>query len=138
MGREILDLYSDYLLYSNGQAAAIGLSKILEEEISRDKTTRFLPSECFNEKTLWKKVKKPIRAFEGKNACLIFDDTVIKKPYTDGNEIICRHFDAKEGKAVKGINLLSTFYSCGKAGQNVRMPIGCRIIAKAEEYSDLN
>jgi len=136
MGRDILDLYSDYLLYSNAQTTATGLSEILDEEISHDKITRFLSSELFDEKTLWKKTKKIVRAFEEKNACLIFDDTIIEKPYMDENEIICWNYDSKEGRAVKGINLLSAFYSCEKAGQVVRLPIGYRIIAKTEEYID--
>ena len=136
MGREILDLYSDYLLYSNTQATATGLSEILDGEVSHDKITRFLSSEYFDEKALWKKTKKLIRAFEEKDACLIFDDTIVEKPYMDENEIICWHFDSKEGKAVKGINIISAFYSCQKAGQAVRLPIGYRIIAKTEEYID--
>ena len=136
MGRDILDLYSDYLLYSNAQTTATGLSELLDGEISHDKITRFLSSEYFDEKTLWKKTKKLVRAFEEKDACLIFDDTIVEKPYMDENEIICWHFDSKEGKAVKGINILSAFYSCRKAGQIVRLPIGYRIIAKTEEYAD--
>ena len=104
MGRDILDLYSDYLLYSNMQTTATGLSELLDEEISHDKITRFLSSELFDEKTLWKKTKKLVRAFEEKNASLIFDDTIIEKPYMDENEIICWHFDSKEGKPIKGVN----------------------------------
>ena len=136
MGRDILDLYSDYLLYSNAQTTATGLSELLDGEISHDKITRFLSSELFDEKTLWKKTKKIVRTFEEKNACIIFDDTVIEKPYMDENEIICWHFDSKEGRAVKGINLLSGFYSCENAGQILRLPISYRIIAKTEEYID--
>src|SRR5215471_8419045 len=135
MGREILDLYSDYLLYSNAQTTATGLSELLDGEISHDRITRFLSSELFNEKTLWKKTKKLVRAFEEKDACLIFDDTIIEKPYMDENEIICWHFDSKEVKAVKGVNLLSAFYSSQKDGQTIRLPIGYRIIAKTEEYT---
>jgi len=81
MGRDILDLYSDYLLYSNSQTTATGLSEILDGDISHDKITRFLSSEYFNEKTLWKKTKKFVRAFEDKNASIIFDDTIIEKSY---------------------------------------------------------
>ena len=136
MGRDILDIYSDYLLYSTEQTTAIGLSKILDGELSHDKITRFLSSQAFDEKTLWKKIKKLVRACEEENACLIFDDTIIEKPYMDENDIICWHYDHKEGKAVKGINLLSSFYSSGKAGFNLRLPIGFRIIAKTEEYTD--
>jgi hypothetical protein len=136
MGRDILDLYSDYLLYSNGQTTATGLSKLLDEEISHDKITRFLSTETFDEKTLWKKIKKLVRTYEEEKACLIFDDTIIEKPYMDENEIICWHFDSKEGKAVKGINLLTAFYSSCKTGKNLRVPIGYRVIAKTEEYID--
>jgi hypothetical protein len=136
MGRDILDLYSDYLLYGNAQTTATGLSELLDGEISHDKITRYLSSELFDEKTLWKKVKKLVRTFEENDASLIFDDTIVEKPYMDENEIICWHFDSKEGKPVKGVNLLSAFYSSEKAGQAVRLPIGYRIISKTEEYVD--
>ena len=136
MGRDIFDLYSDYLLYSTEQTTATGLSNLLDGELSHDKITRFLSSESFDEKTLWMKVKKLVRAFEEADACLIFDDTVVEKPYMDENEIISWHFDSKEGRTVKGINLLSAFYSGEKAGQIVRLPIGYRIIRKTEEYID--
>jgi len=136
MGRDILDLYSDYLLYSNDQATATGLSKILDDELSHDKITRFLSSAHFDEKTLWKKVKKLIRAYEEENACIIFDDTIIEKPYMDENEIICWHYDHTEGKSIKGINLLSAFYHSEKGGRMIRVPIGYRIISKTEEYID--
>jgi len=105
MGRDILDLYSDYLLYSNAQTTATGLSELLDGEINHDKITRFLSSEEFYDKTLWKKVKRIIREFEEKDACLIFDDTIIKKSYMDDNEIVCWHYDYNENKPVKGINL---------------------------------
>jgi hypothetical protein len=136
MGRDILDIYSDYLLYSTGQTTATGLSGILEGEISHDKITRFLSTETFGEKALWKKVKKVVRAFETEDACLIFDDTIVEKPYMDENEIICWHYDHKEGKAVKGINLLSAFYNSTAHDQTIRLPIGFRIISKTEEYID--
>jgi len=89
MGRDILDLYSDYLLYSNAQTTATGLSELLDDEISHDKIIRFLSSEEFYGKTLWKKVKKIVRTFEEKDSCLIFDDTIIEKSYMDENEIVC-------------------------------------------------
>ena len=74
---ELLDLYSDYLLYSKGQITATGLSEVLEGEISHDKIIRFLSTEFFDEKTLWKKIKKLVRTYENENAILIFDDTIV-------------------------------------------------------------
>jgi len=136
MGRDIIDLYSDYLLYSSGQTTATGLSAALEGDLCHDQITRSLSSESFDEKTLWKKVKKFVRAYEGEDACLIFDDTIVEKPYMDENEIICWHYDHKENRTVKGINLLSAFYHSEKCGQAVRLPIGYRVIAKTEQYID--
>ena len=71
MGKEVLDLYSDYLLYSNEQTTATGLSKLLDGELSHDKITRFLSSESFDEKTLWKEVKKAGKNLPGKRC--VFD-----------------------------------------------------------------
>jgi hypothetical protein len=136
MEREIVEIYSDYLLYSSGQTTATGLSKIVDGELSHDKITRFLREEPFDEKVLWKKEKRLVRTYETDEASLIFDDTIIKKPCMDENEIICWHFDHKENKAVKGINLVSAFYHSQKEGQTVRVPIGFRVIAKTEEYID--
>jgi KaiC/GvpD/RAD55 family RecA-like ATPase len=136
MGRELLNLYSDYLLYSNGQTTATGLSGLLDGEISHDTITRFLSSETFDEKTLWKKVKKAVRAYEHEEACLIFDDTIIEKPYMDGNEIVCRYYDHKENRPIKGINLLTAFYVAEKGKESLRVPVGYRVIAKTEEYKD--
>ena len=136
MGRDIIDLYSDYLLYSTRQTTATGLSELLDGNISHDKITRILSGETMDEKYLWKKVKKLVRVFEEEEACLIFDDTVIEKPYMDENEIICWHYDNKEGRTVKGINLLSSFYISEKHGQVIRVPIGYRVIEKTEGYKD--
>ena len=118
-----MDLYSDYMLYSTRQTTATGLSELLNGKISHDSITRFLSSESFDEKTLWKKVKKLVRLCEEENACMIFDDTIIEKPCMDENEIICWHYDNKEGKAIKGINLLSAFYSSEKERQTLRVSI---------------
>jgi hypothetical protein len=82
------------------------------------------------------KTKRLIRACEEENVCLIFDDTIIERPYMDENDIVYRYYDHAEGKTTKGINLLNVFYNSEKAGQNLRLPIDFRIIAKIEEYTD--
>lgn len=136
MGRDILEIYSDYLLYSRGQTTATGLSEILAGELSHDKITRFLSHELLEEKALWLKIKSVLRQCEEENACLIFDDTIIEKPYMDENDIICWHYNHAVGRTVKGINLLSAFYSSDKSGYQMRLPVGFRIIDKTEEYTD--
>jgi hypothetical protein len=136
MGGDLLDLYSDYLLCSSRQVTATGLSELVDGAISHDKITRFLSSTVMDEKTLWKKVKRVVREYENDEACLIFDDTIIEKEYMDENEIICWHYDHRRGQNVKGMNLLTGFYSTEKEGDMVRIPIGYRIIEKTERYID--
>src|SRR5215469_14777521 len=105
-----MDLYSDYLLVSFGQATATGLSNLLNNRISHDKITRMLSGQEYGSKDLWHEVKSLVREHETEDACLIFDDTIISKPYTDENEMICWHWDHSKNRNEKGINLLTAFY----------------------------
>jgi hypothetical protein len=136
MEGEPIDLYSDYLICSSRQTTATGLSELTEGLISHDAITRFLSGEEMNGKTLWLKIKKLVREYENEEACLIFDDTVIEKPYMDENDIICWHWDHREGKNVKGMNLLTAFYTSASGGKVLRVPINYQIIAKTERYTD--
>ena len=88
--RRLLDLYTDYLLVSFGQATATGLSALLPDVVSHDKVTRFLANNEFTSKDLWKVVKPHVRRVQSEDGVLIFDDSIEGKPYTDENEIITR------------------------------------------------
>jgi hypothetical protein len=136
MEGELVDLYSDYLLCSSRQTTATGLSELTGGIISHDAITRFLSGELMDSKTLWLKTKKLVREYENDEACLVFDDTIIEKPYMDENEIICWNWDNKKGQNVKGINLLSCFYVSVSGEKALRAPIGYEIITKTETYSD--
>ena len=57
MDKELLDLYSDYLLSSFGQTPATRLSNILHGAISHDKITRFLSEDIPKSSDLWRIVK---------------------------------------------------------------------------------
>jgi len=76
--------------------------------------TRFLASKAFTSKDLWKQVKATVRQIEREDGCLIFDDTIQEKAWTDENEIMCWHFDHCKGRSVKGINLLNALYYSGE------------------------
>ena len=80
MNRDLVDLYSDYLLSSFGATTATGLSDRLEGALSHDQITRFLSQQRFDSKTLWQLVKPMVRAIEDDEGVLIFDDTVQEKP----------------------------------------------------------
>jgi len=136
MGRELIDLYSDYLLCSSRQTTATGLSELTGGEITHDTVTRFLAGKLMDGKTLWLKAKKLLREHENEEGSLIVDDTIIEKPYMDENEIICWYWDHKTGCAVKGINLMSVLYTTVSGDISVRIPIGYQIIAKTEVYID--
>jgi len=132
MNQKILDLYSDYLLSSFGQTTATGLSKLMDGKISHDQVTRMLSSSKMTSKTWWKLIKPHVREIEQEDSVIIIDDSIVEKPYTDENEIICWHYDHAKGKTVKGINFVSTLYYA----QDVALPVTFELVSKTETYID--
>jgi hypothetical protein len=129
---EIAEIYSDYLIASFGLTTATGLSNLLNGEISHDKITRFLSSKLKTSKDLWQFVKPFVREIESNAACLIIDDSIEEKPYTDENDLICWHYDHSRQINVKGINFLSCLYQTGE----ISVPIGFELVRKTEKYLD--
>ena len=126
MNKELLELYSDYLISSFSYTTATGLSGMLDGLISHDKVTRFLGSESFDAKTLWKRVKPLVRKYEQDDGVLVVDDTIVEKPYTDESELVCWHYDHSKGRSVKGINLVNVMYEVG----GVRLPVNYAVVEK--------
>jgi hypothetical protein len=137
--KQLLDLYSDYLLSSQGQTTATGLSWLLDDAIKHDKITQFLSGQEYSSKDLWLKVKPLVRTHESPEACLIFDDTLIEKAYMDENELICWHWDHCLKRNVKGINLLSAFYVSSQHSQAepIRIPISYLLVLKTRLFCDI-
>ena len=135
----VLDLYTDYLLASFGQTSATGLENLLDGTIKHDTVTRLLTRSDFTAKDLWLAIKPLVRTHQNADACLIFDDCVIEKEYTDENELICWHWDHSKGRNVKGINLLSAFYYTQKDEKtdSLRLPVAIETIKKTIAFSDL-
>jgi len=128
----MLDIYTDYLISSFSYTTATGLSSMLDNQISHDQITRFLGAREYTSKDLWKLVKPVIRQIETDDGCIVFDDTVEEKEYTDENDIIAWHFDHSKGKNVKGINILSQIY----CNNNGTAPISFEITKKDKEFID--
>ncbi len=61
MDKEILDLYTDYLLSSFGQTTATGLSRLMNREISHDRVSRMLASPKMTSKDWWQMIKPQVR-----------------------------------------------------------------------------
>lgn len=137
---KMLDIYTDYLISSTGQTSAIGLSRLLDGSISHDSITRFLSQNQFDSKALWQSVKPLIRQHESSDGCLIFDDCIIEKAYTDENDLICWHWDHAKQRNVKGINLLSAFYvsSATCNDEVIRLPVAFELILKTVLFCTLN
>jgi len=133
MKTDYLELYTDYLISGNGYATATGLSAMMDGNVSHDQITRFLSKNEFTSKDLWKKVKSTVREIETDEACLIFDDTVQEKKWTDESEMMCWHFDHTVGKSVRGINMLNALYY----SKEVSIPISFEIVKKPIQFSDL-
>ncbi|MBT3603235.1 MAG: transposase [Candidatus Latescibacteria bacterium] len=133
MDKNILELYSDYLLSSFGATTATGLSALLEGSISHDQVTRFLSGSDYDSKTLWHQVKPMVRKIEQDDGVLIFDDTIQEKAHTDENELICWHFDHSLNRSVKGINLLNCVYHAG----DMTIPVAYELIRKPISFSDI-
>lgn len=139
MMEDNLDLYTDYLLSSFGQASSTVLSRLLDEAVSHDKISRFLSGNEFGPKALWQHVKPLVRKYQTDDACLIFDDIIVAKPHTDENELICWHFDHSEGRTVKGFNILNAYYhsQSDDMGMPLRVPVGFEIILKSIQFCDI-
>ena len=132
INQELLDIYSDYLISSFSYTTATGLSNMLDNQITHDKITQFLSVREYNSKDLWLLVKSKVREIETDDGCIIFDDTIEEKPYTDENDIISWHHDHSKGRDVKGINILNNIYH----NDNGTIPLGFETIRKTEVYID--
>lgn len=130
--KQMLDLYSDYLLASFSQTSATGLSNLMSGEISHDQVTRFLSEEKKTSKDLWLIAKPFVKKIQSSTGVLIIDDSIEEKPYTDENDIIAWHYDHSKDRNVKGINFVSTLYQ----NKAVSLPIGFALVAKTEAYLD--
>ena len=138
--KDILDIYADYIITALGkQVTATELSLLLNGTISNDKISRFLGGVYqkdkilqhseLTSKELWGLVKSSVRKYETEDSCIVIDDTIQEKQYSDENDIICWHFDHCEGRNVKGVNLLN-FLLCTP---EVNIPIALEVVKKTEE-----
>lgn len=153
---QLQDLYTDYLISATQLATVTTASEVLG--VSKDRLSRFLGGVelftsnqlvdgieqkkgcvkdhiAFDNQELWKQVKTDVRSCECvESAVLIVDDTLIEKPYSEENDIICHHYDHCTGQSIKGINLLSG--GLYHNSQDVYIPIFAEVISKTIKYTD--
>ena len=137
MNKDLLDLYSDYLLSTFSLATATGLAELMDQTYSHDQVTRMLGTRIFRQKDYWQMVKPVVRQIERVEAAILVDDTIEEKPYTDESELICWHYDHSQGRSVKGVNLLNfVYHSQTGAGAEISIPVAFETITKANWYQD--
>ena len=130
--KELLDIYTDYLISSFGLTTQTGLSRLLNGEISHDRIQRFLSKEPKSGKDLWLTVKPYVRQVQSADGVIIVDDSISEKPYTDENNIICWHYDHTTGQSIKGINFITALYHAG----DISLPVNYHLVEKTEVYID--
>ena len=129
---KLLDLYSDYLISAFGQTTAIGLSSLLDGEVSHDQIQRSLAGEEQTSADLWRIAKRHVRQIESEDGVVIVDDSIAEKPYTDENDIICWHYDHSQQRTIKGINFVTCLYH----SRGASLPVGFELVRKTERYTD--
>jgi len=76
MNKQLLEIYSDYLMSTYSYTTATGLSILSEGKISHDKVTRFLSSEEFTSARLWALLKRTVREIQREDRVIIIDNTI--------------------------------------------------------------
>jgi hypothetical protein len=130
--KQLLDLYTDYLISSFYSTTATGLSRLVDNAISHDTITRFLSEKVKTSADLWKIAKPLVRSHGEAEGSIIIDDTIEEKPYTDESELVTWHFDHTQGKSVKGIQILSAVY----ATTTITVPVAFDTVRKTETVVD--
>lgn len=119
-------IYSAYLMSEPNNASCLRLSEIMPE-ISHDSVNRFLNRERFNGHDLFNENKIELNLDGG---VLSVDDSVLDKLYSNPEhaKLIDYYWSGKHHRAVKGINLVTLFYT---DVNGVCLPVNYRIYDKS-------
>lgn len=120
-----IETYTSYLLSDPQYTSCTRLSGILRT-VSHDSINRFLERERFEAEDLFNEEKSNIELIGG---MLGVDDSVIDKPYSDPAKAayIDWFWSGKHKRVVKGINLITLFYT---DIHGVTVPVNFRIVDK--------
>lgn len=105
--------YIEYLLSTPINYTCSNLSKHLEN-VSHDSVTDFLQNSKFTPTQLWDLVKD--RIDDSEEACLLVDDSVQNKQYSNSIELVKLQYSGNEHGLVKGIGLVNLVHTNGSLG----------------------
>ena len=120
-----LPAYVSFLLSEPTMISCCRLAEI--KAISHDSVNRFLNREDYEPIDLFDEVKPTL---EMKGGTLSVDDTVLDKPYARYIAYLGYYWSGKHHRAVKGINLITLYYTDTKGKQQ---PVNFRLYDKSEE-----
>lgn len=128
-----LDLYTNFLIATQKQYSCTELEQVSPiEDLSHDAVNRFLKKNNFDSSLIWEEVKQDI---DKESGYLIFDDTLIDKPYSEKIELTKWQWSGKHHAVKKGIGLTN----CLWLNQNgLSMPVDYRIYNKDEDSKTKN
>jgi hypothetical protein len=129
--KELREYYQDFIISSFGKIEMTKLSKITDKTHDTFTKRLLLEKKLDDNKTLWKEVKPLLRDYENeRDGCIIVDDTLLAKPYTKENEIVCWHYDHVVQRSKKGILMLNFHYT-DESG--ISIPLGYELITKTKK-----
>jgi hypothetical protein len=135
--RELLDVYTDYIVSSFGLVTSTGLSTLLDHAVSHDRISRMLSKQTFTQQDYWRAIKGLVRQVESEQGILKIDDTIEEKPHSTENDIICWHYDHSKDCNVKGINIINFVYQPQPDSvSEFSLPVAFEVIEKTEKYFD--
>lgn len=129
----IRNVYVDYLLSAKGHISATDLSEVIDNEYSHDQISRMLYRAQIDDKKLYMKGKRFLKAFkaEGKKV-LIVDDSIQAKPHSKVNGLVAWHYDHSEQCCIKGINFISALW----ADEHRSIPLSMKVVQKELVWSN--
>jgi hypothetical protein len=98
MKKDMLDLYSDYLISSFGATTATGLDRLLERDINHDEVTQWLAHKARTSGGFWVKAKPYVRKIESKEGEQNKD---LIMPLKDHRKIALSQEDKAQGRYAK-------------------------------------
>lgn len=129
------NLYVDYLLSGSGSISATELSEVVDYQYSHDQISRMLYSGKLTDKALYRKGRRLMKAVEAKGKrCLIFDDSVLAKPHSKENGLVCWHYSHSDGRCIKGINFLTALWS----DEERSVPLSMELVEKEQQWDEKN
>ena len=125
------EYYQNYTLSSFGKIEMTKLAILTGKSHDIFTKNLLLNDDLDDETKLWKKIKPFLRDYENEdNGCIIIDDSLLHKPHTKVNDVVCWHYDHVSQRMAKGIMMLNFHYT---DDTDISIPLGYEIITKTED-----